>query len=208
MVVVVVVIVKIRPLLCRKHNLDLKININQNISKLSYKWQEEDAIGLTPSQVQDSNLTKEFKVPQDYRNNEECIRAQGFQLKERIRKGGFSVVYKAIRLLDQLIVACKRMRLTEDEFGVRSEARFANFKNELFILVKHENIISVIHHFILNNDCYIFMEYASGGSLASGLKRRKDPFPQQTVRLYFAQMAKALHHLHKDMAIAHKDLKS
>ena len=56
-----------------------------------------------------------------------------FQIQKTIGEGSFAVIYKAIRLSDQLVVAVKRIRLSDNEFLERSETRFTDFKNEWFI---------------------------------------------------------------------------
>jgi len=96
--------------------------------------------------------------------------------------------------------------LSVGDLKPRSKKKFESVKNELYILVKakHKNIISIIDHFIINNDCYLIMELATGRSLSDEVKKN-GLFDEQTSKQYFAQTSSAIHYLNKKMRITHKD---
>ena len=76
-------------------------------------------------------------------------------------------------------LACKVVPLSQRTTGEKNKDKMADFKNELFVLVKskHRNIVGIKDHLILNNRCYLMMEYANGGNLSEECKK-KAPYPQ------------------------------
>ncbi len=97
--------------------------------------------------------------------------------------------------------------LSVEDLKPRSKKKLESVKNELYILVKakHKTIISIIDHFIINNDCYLIMELATGRSLSDEVKKN-GLFDEQTSKQYFAQTSSAINYLNKKMRITHKDL--
>jgi serine/threonine-protein kinase SRK2 len=179
------------------------------------KW--ENSTSITPSEIPNSALTKEFIIPSEkFATEKSVFQRLGNESKwnldevldDFIGKGGFSRVYKIKRKRDSEEFACKVMDLIEC-FGTfqRDEQKFNGLKNEIFILtkMKHKNIISLIDHFIINHKSYINMELSNGGTLDQEIKKSW-PLPELVLKQYFAQTVLALNYLHKKL-IAHKDLK-
>ena len=93
----------------------------------------------------------------------------------------------------------------------RDERKFKQIKNEICVisLVKHKNIISLIDHFIVKDECFLVMEFANSGTVAEEI-RKFGPISELKAKTYFLQISKglwALHRFSKDIMIAHRDLK-
>lgn len=97
----------------------------------------------------------------------ELIIKLGYQLEDQIGKGGFGIVKRAIQLKTNQEVAIKiiDVKLKEEENMdeelrlKRRQRRLDDLRHELFTLekVKHENIIELIEHFMIDDILYIAM---------------------------------------------------
>ena len=72
--------------------------------------------------------------------------------------------------------------------------------------VQHQNIIQIYDIFRASNRIFIFMEYASNGTIADYLKSH-GPLTENKARDWFYQIADALAFLHEKFGIAHRDIK-
>jgi serine/threonine protein kinase len=79
-------------------------------------------------------------------------------------------------------------------------------ERNILVKVNHPFIVSLKAAFQTPSKFYFVLEYAPGGELFYHLQRR-GPFPLEQVRLYAAEIALALHHLH-DLGIIYRDLKT
>ena len=170
-------------------------------------WKEEESI--TPSEIPDSELTEEFKVPNSrFATIAELFEEKGydFKNKEDLGKGAFGNVFKICK--DGQTFALKEISLKSDHTR-RDRKQFKKLKNEIFIIykIKHKNIIQMIDHFIVNNNCYLVLEFANSGTVEQEV-HRSEPMSEMKAKTYFIQIVKAIEHLHLHKpAIAHNDLK-
>eukprot|EP00930_Biecheleria_cincta_P086517 TRINITY_DN7579_c0_g1_i1.p1 TRINITY_DN7579_c0_g1~~TRINITY_DN7579_c0_g1_i1.p1 ORF type:complete len:754 (-),score=122.50 TRINITY_DN7579_c0_g1_i1:97-2358(-) len=73
------------------------------------------------------------------------------------------------------------------------------------IQLAHPNIVQLHYYYETEHNVLLLLEYASGGSLFS-LLRRRGILPEHDAARYFADVAVALNHLHRH-GIVHRDLK-
>jgi len=72
-------------------------------------------------------------------------------------------------------------------------------------LTDHPFIVKLHYAFQTRDKLYLILDWVNGGELYFHL-RREESFPEARVRLYAAQLALALHHLHS-MNVIYRDLK-
>ena len=177
----------------------------------SKRWEDQQSI--TPSLIPDSLLTKEYKVPSDdgkYKFEEEVMTERDIDYNSRqlIGEGGFAKVYKLKTTKDKKVVAMKVITLKGVE-NERDDKKYKNLKNEIFVMfkIKHENIVELIDTFIINNFCYIVMEFAIGGTVEEEITKC-GPMTETNAKIYFIQMSRAVQRLHLNVnPIAHRDIK-
>lgn len=124
---------------------------------------------------------------------------------ERIGSGAFGSVFKARSVDDFQIMAVKEVpiRANKDISNV-----LRNIKDEMTVLemVSHPNIVQYYGVEVHRDRVYIFMEYCSGGSLASFLASTEPLQDEKIVSFYTLQMFEGLAYLHQS-GIVHRDIK-
>ncbi len=126
-----------------------------------------------------------------------------YRIIQTVASGGTAVLYKAIQVSLDRVVAIKRLHqhlTTDDNFTRRFvlEARAA-------ASLDHENIVRVID-FGVENDCYqMVMEYVEGESLRDVLERWRPVNPDLSLALAH-QICRGLEHAHA-RGIVHRDIK-
>jgi calcium/calmodulin-dependent protein kinase I len=122
-----------------------------------------------------------------------------YLIGEILGQGGYSVVRKATRLSDKLLVAVKIFTRSElprgDESQVRSEL-------EILLSLDHPNIVKVLDFFEEDQYFYIVLEYMSGGELFDRLME-KDMFTEGEARDLAVSIFKAIKYCH-DRDIIHR----
>jgi eukaryotic-like serine/threonine-protein kinase len=196
------------------------------ILDLLAQWEEGRALGRPPSPEElcpeDESLRQELRrriakrqfvhslleLPQTYsadstpKTAPRMPRIAGYEILEQIGQGGMGVVFKALHLRLNRIVALK-MILAGARAGEREMQRF--FKEaQAAAQLAHPNIVQV-YEFGEQDECpYLTMEYVAGGSLSQKLKG--SPLgPADAARLVEI-IARAVHFAH-ERGIVHRDLK-
>ena len=115
-------------------------------------------------------------------------------------KGAFSQVYLASHTKLKTYVAIKRIR----KEGFSSEL----FEREvrLHSQIDHPFAAAFYSAFADEQYFYIVMEYVSGGSLLSYIKKN-GPMPEYKAKHIFSQLICFLHYLHKQLGTIHRDIK-
>ena len=133
-----------------------------------------------------------------------------YEVINHLGEGGMGTVYVARdRRLGRRQCVVKKLR--DDFFRLEDkEKAMAFFEREVLVLsqLQHSNIVHILDSFKENDDCYLVMEYVEGENLHQMLHRRGDPFPEEQVLEWVAQIAEVLDYLHtNDPQIIYRDLK-
>ena len=133
---------------------------------------------------------------------------EDYTLIEEIGKGASCKVYLAKKKYsDKLFAVKKYSKEITNALKLRNHIR-----DEINILgnLKHENIINMEKLILINDNYYIIMEYANGGTLSECFKeyynKRKKSFSEEIVQYIMKQIVAALIYIH-DKNIIHRDLK-
>lgn len=124
---------------------------------------------------------------------------EGYEIGEKLDSGGFGTVYKAQR--DGKLVAVKVIKVAHPP------SLDEDMQRELMILtnIRHEHVVQTYDIMRTKNKIYIFMEFASGGTIGRFV-RTHGPLTETVSRLWFPPIVDALLYL-KSQKIAHRDLK-
>lgn len=127
------------------------------------------------------------------------FKQEGYEIGEKLDSGGFGTVYKAQR--DGRLVAVKVIKVSHPP-GLDED-----LQRELMILtnIRHEHVVQTYDIMRTKNKIYIFMEFASGGTIGKFV-RTHGPLTETVSKLWFPPIVDALIYL-KSQKIAHRDLK-
>jgi len=125
----------------------------------------------------------------------------GFQLRQRIGKGGMAYVYLAVQEGLNREVAIKVLQPTRaEEPSIREQFLL---EGRIIAGFNHPNIVMVYASGEERGNCYLAMEYLSGGTLLERIKGGLTP--AEAVRIVRA-VAAALHTVHQ-AGFVHRDIK-
>jgi serine/threonine protein kinase len=127
---------------------------------------------------------------------------EGYTIQSELGRGAAAVIYLARQLSLNRDVALKVLRRSS-QLGSSAPARFLR-EAKVVARLRHPNIIQIYEVGETQQQPYLALEYAAGGTLAQML--RNGPLaPVQAARLVQA-LAKAMQHAH-DAGVIHRDLK-
>ncbi|KAL8771146.1 MAG: hypothetical protein Q9209_003317 [Squamulea sp. 1 TL-2023] len=118
--------------------------------------------------------------------------------------GTFGSVYAAINLDTNNLMAVKEIRLQDPQM-IPTVAGQIRDEQAVLEVLDHPNIVSYYGIEVHRDKVYIFMEYCSGGSLASLLEHGRIE-DETVIQVYALQMLEGLAYLHQS-GIAHRDIK-
>ncbi|XP_061174418.1 serine/threonine-protein kinase ULK3-like [Saccostrea echinata] len=127
----------------------------------------------------------------------------GYVFTEKLGSGTYATVYKAYRKSGcRQVVAIKCVMKSS-----LNKASTENLLTEIELLKKlnHENIVRLEDFQWDDQYIYLIMEYCSGGDLSNFI-RSKRTLPENILKRFLQQIAKAMQYLH-EFNIAHMDLK-
>ncbi|CAK7242913.1 MAG: Suppressor of Sensor Kinase (SLN1) [Sporothrix thermara] len=118
--------------------------------------------------------------------------------------GTFGNVYAAMNLDNGQLMAVKEIRLQDPKLIPTIATQI---KDEMRVLesLDHPNVVSYYGIEVHRDRVYIFMEFCSGGSLASLLEHGRIE-DEQVIQVYALQLLEGLAYLH-EIKIAHRDIK-
>ena len=97
--------------------------------------------------------------------------------------------------------------LKKNDLLTRREAAFFMEERDALVLTRNSDwITSLYAAFQDENNLYLVMEYAPGGSMRSLIQNRDIPMPENEAKFYIAEILLSLEQLHK-MKYIHRDVK-
>jgi mitogen-activated protein kinase kinase kinase len=127
-----------------------------------------------------------------------------WQQGQFIGGGTFGSVYVAINLDSNYLMAVKEIRLQDPQLIPKIAQQIRDEMGVLEVL-DHPNIVSYHGIEVHRDKVYIFMEYCSGGSLASLLEHGRIE-DETVIMVYALQLLEGLAYLH-EARIVHRDIK-
>ncbi|PLN83834.1 putative MAP kinase [Aspergillus taichungensis] len=127
-----------------------------------------------------------------------------WQQGQFIGGGTFGSVYAAINLDSNYLMAVKEIRLQDPQLIPKIAQQIRDEMGVLEVL-DHPNIVSYHGIEVHRDKVYIFMEYCSGGSLASLLEHGRVE-DETVIQVYALQLLEGLAYLHQ-AGIVHRDIK-
>lgn len=126
-----------------------------------------------------------------------------YQLLEKVGKGAFGVVYKALHLETGNYVAIKRLK----KDGI-DEKMLLNLKGEIDLLkiLDHRHIVKYLGLLDSDNHINMILEFVENGSLLQMINKL-GVFPEALAAIYTSQVLKGLIYLH-EMDVIHRDIKA
>ncbi|KAJ1886654.1 hypothetical protein LPJ66_009523 [Kickxella alabastrina] len=89
----------------------------------------------------------------------------------------------------------------------QGEQNILRERDILELLAGHPHIPTLHYSFQDVHTLYLVMELKAGGDLRQHIQRRRQGFPEATVRLWIAEVACALHYMHSAHQVMHRDVK-
>ncbi len=132
------------------------------------------------------------------------LRIPGYELGERIGKGGMGEVYLARQVALNRQVAIKLMTLDPESDPEKQIERFRR-EAELMARVSHPNIVSIFDFGVADGHSYLVMEHVEGGDLRLRMPGKR-PMGIEQVRNVVRAVIRAITYLHR-LGILHRDLK-
>lgn len=128
---------------------------------------------------------------------------KSFNVIKTVASGGTAVLYKAVQVSLDRVVAVKRLHphLTQDENFTR---RFI-LEAKAAASLDHENIVRVIDFGVEDGSYQMVMEFVEGESLKEVLERWRPIHPEFALALVY-QILRGLEHAHSK-GIVHRDIK-
>lgn len=129
-----------------------------------------------------------------------------YQILSAIGIGGFATVYCAQHNITKTKVALKVMNKNPNN---PDGMTYEKMMKEIDIMkkVKHPFIAQYFETIETDDYIYIVQEFAKNGTLLDVINQ-KGPFSEQEAARIFAQLALAIQYLHKELHIAHRDIKA
>ena len=124
-----------------------------------------------------------------------------FKLRKKVGQGSFGVVYEAIDLRTNVLVAAKVVQCSSQADVEKNKIEF-----EIIKQLNHENIINYISLIIDGDQICIIMDYLPEGSLASLINEKGGFLPIPDVQVYTKQILLGVGYLHSNKII-HRDIK-
>ena len=161
--------------------------------------------GIRPNaqnSISSADLKNKFETSYQKEEKGDAIRWQKGAL---IGQGGFGKVYHALNLDNGEIMAVKQVL-----FGPESKSRSKKeeaLQREIELLrdLDHEHIVRYLGSESTETSFNVFLEYISGGSIASCL-RKNGKFEEELAQTIACQILYGLEYLH-DQNIIHRDIK-
>ena len=136
-----------------------------------------------------------------------------YQLHDTLGHGAFATVFRAV-VDTGAVVAIKRIHIPIPLLS-KAERTAAECEAGLLRRARHQNLVAFVNSFVCRDAVHLVMELCNGGTLHDAICERKQLsnacdnrcFAQATVLNWAVSLFSALHYLHIDMRMAHRDIK-
>jgi hypothetical protein len=128
---------------------------------------------------------------------------EDFELMAVLGRGGFGKVMQVVHKGTGKVYAMKVLR--KNDLVKRKQVERTKTERSILAAAKHPYIVSLHYAFQTSQKLYMVMDFVQGGDFFTYL-RREGRLPETRVKLYVAEIALALSHLH-DLGIVYRDLK-
>jgi serine/threonine protein kinase len=130
---------------------------------------------------------------------------EDFELLAVVGAGGFGKVWQVKKKDSGQIYAMKVLK--KKNVLEANLVEQATLEMEIMGKLSYHPFIISLHFAFQNSDkLYFVMDYMSGGSLFGHIRRAREPFSEDLVRFYAAEIILALEALHRD-SIVYRDMK-
>ncbi|KAF9912254.1 hypothetical protein EC991_000145 [Linnemannia zychae] len=177
-----------------------------NLSQSQQLQQQQRVVQVESGKVMDQSRQGIYQHPQSG-----TIKTFQYLKGGLIGRGSFGKVYHAFNLDTCEMIAIKQVDLPQtlserncDRLKTSVEALFSEM--EVLKDLDHENIVQYLGFAQNEETANIFLEYVSGGSIESCLKR-SGPFPEAVIRSFTRQILLGLEYIHSKK-IVHRDIKA
>jgi len=138
-----------------------------------------------------------------FSKNKQTVTKDDFELLTVIGKGSFGKVMQVRKKDDGKIYAMKVLR--KDTIIARKQVSHTKSEKNILMKIQHAFIVNLNYAFQTKDKLYMILDYINGGELFYHLKK-EGRFAENRVKLYAAEIASALDHLH-NLDIVYRDLK-
>lgn len=154
----------------------------------------------TDSEGEDFDLEEESTI---FSKNKQTVTKDDFELLTVIGKGSFGKVMQVRKKDDGKIYAMKVLR--KDTIIARKQVSHTKSEKNILMKIQHPFIVNLNYAFQTKDKLYMILDYINGGELFFHLKK-EGRFAENRVKMYAAEIASALDHLH-NLDIVYRDLK-
>ncbi|KAF9188163.1 hypothetical protein BGZ51_000808 [Haplosporangium sp. Z 767] len=185
--------------------IDTQENLDVSSAGVQYQ-QQQRVVQVASGKVMDQSQQGIYQHPQSG-----TIKTFQYLKGGLIGRGSFGKVFHAFNLDTCEMIAIKQVDLPQtlserncDRLKTSVEALFSEM--EVLKDLDHENIVQYLGFAQNEETANIFLEYVSGGSIESCLKR-SGPFPEAVIRSFTRQILLGLEYIHSKK-IVHRDIKA
>jgi len=145
----------------------------------------------------------DWEAPVLFSDDNKPVCKDDFELLKVIGKGSFGKVMQVKKKDDGQIYAMKVLR--KEAIIARKQVDHTRAEKAILQKIDHPFIVKLNYAFQTEEKLYMVLDFVNGGELFFHLKK-EGKFSEERVRLYSAEIALALHHLHS-RDIVYRDLK-
>jgi len=161
---------------------------------------DRDSLQGTDSEDDEGFSDEESTI---FSKNKQTVTKDDFELLTVIGKGSFGKVMQVRKKDDGKIYAMKVLR--KDTIIARKQVTHTKSEKNILMKIQHAFIVNLNYAFQTKDKLYMILDYINGGELFYHLKK-EGRFAENRVKLYAAEIASALDHLHS-LDIVYRDLK-
>jgi len=133
----------------------------------------------------------------------ESVRLEDFEFRKVLGRGSFGKVMQVRKKSDGKIYAMKILK--KKAIIARNQVEHTKAERKILQALQHPFLMTLRYAFQSKDKLYFVLDYFQGGELFFHLKNNRR-FPEEVARIYVAEIALALGHLHS-LGVIYRDLK-